>query len=114
MMPMPQYGQQQFPNAYAAMMQRPPFMGGPPQWQPPWQPPVAPPQPVQGPIASPVQPADPDQSQQPQPPMWGANPPRMYPLQAMPGQADGMQPPQQQANNFAGMSNLRRPFMMPQ
>lgn len=103
MIPMPQFGQQaqQFPNAYAAMMQRPPMMGAPPQWQP-HPVPIGPAQPVQGPVAAP---------QQPIMPAWGANPPQMQPMQGQMPQPAINQPP---ANNLAALSNLRRPVMMPQ
>lgn len=95
MMPMPQ----QFPNSYAAMMQRPPMTGGTPPWaHMPVQLPMSAPQPVQG------------QMQPPNPmnPVWGGNPPQAQPMQAWQGQQA------QPANNFAALSNLRRPMMMQQ
>lgn len=89
----------------------PPIMPvGPGQWggpQYPQQPmpgPVASPQPV-GPAPWQGGPAQPVQGppMQGTPPMWD-------------GQAPPIQPqvPQQQANNFAGLSQMRRPLMMQQ
>jgi hypothetical protein len=122
MMPLPQFGPQAYPNAYASLMQRPglgaqPGIGAnPQQWNPGaiGHPIVTPPQPVQGPMPEPTRfPM--------QPPMWGQNPPRMQPFPSQPlqpGQGQGMygQPLASNQpfapNNFAALSNLRRPMMM--